>query len=80
MKSAGSSSTVSRKLAVKRKMREHRRELLKEMDKLVSRAHRTSQPVKTSGNRACGTSGRSLHNILANVMAFTKSAGCTCLV
>ena len=72
--------TAPRTLMHKRSVREYRGALLHDLDKLVPQAHRTSQPIKSSGRRACGTSGRSLHNILADTMAFIKSTGCMRLV
>lgn len=60
------------KLQRKRKMREERRDLLRNLDSLLPEDARRSNPFKTSGSRACGTSGRSLDNVLYDVVEYIR--------
>ena len=47
--------------------------MLRELDALLPDDHKTSKPSKTAGfKRACGSSGRSLENVLGDVNAFIK--------
>jgi hypothetical protein len=70
-----SSSDALKKMFRKRQMREDRRELLRQIDALLPKNARRSNPVKTSGSRACGTGGRSLHNILFDVLQYIRQRG-----
>ena len=61
------SKTSQRKLQQKRRQRDERRDLLRALDELLPHEDKKSNPVKTSGVRACGLAGRSLHNVLSDL-------------
>jgi len=71
---AGARSNMD-KVQRKRQMREERRELLRGLDRLLPPSDRQSNPVKTSGSRSCGLAGRSLDNILFDVMGHIQKRG-----
>jgi hypothetical protein len=56
--------------------RQDRNDKLRELDAMLPNAHKTSKPAKTAGaSRACGSSGRSLQNVLSDVIVFIKNEG-----
>ena len=61
------SKTSERKLQRKRRQRDERRDLLRAIDELLPHEDKKSNPVKTSGARACGLAGRSQHNVLSDL-------------
>ena len=61
-----------KRLKRKRQMRQDRRDLLQSLDRLLPASERRSNPVKSSGPRSCGMAGRSLDNILYDVVQRMK--------